>query len=105
MFSKTPRRRPSRLAIVTVASVALSIAAVPATATAAVRTVTIGDPQDMGQSTFDPNYCQAADLASATVSYNDAAGTVSASFTFYTDIAHYCGDRVDTGVTLSTNGG
>src|SRR4051794_4024231 len=81
------------------------MAAVPASAQAAVRTVTIGDPQDMGQATFDPNYCQAADLASVSVGYDEAAGTVSASWTFYTDIAHYCGDRVDTSVQLTTNGG
>jgi hypothetical protein len=83
----------------------LAIEAVPASASAAVRTVTIGDPQDMGESTFDPNYCQRADLASVTVAYNDAAGTVSASFTFYNDLTNYCGDRVDSGLTLSTNGG
>ena len=83
----------------------------PATASAAVRTVTINDGLDMQDTspTFTPAPV-VRELLSATVSYDDAAGTISASVTFNdatlrnmgVSLGKTCADGEDPTVALGT---
>ena len=76
-------RTPSRLGrTIGVAAVTLAIAAVPASASAAVRTVSVQDPQGDASALSGP----VLDLKSVAVRYDDAAGTLRVTWGYYNDV-------------------
>jgi hypothetical protein len=80
--------------------------ATPAPASAATRTGQAADPQgDVGGVSFDPATCYVPDVSSVKVDYDDSAGTVTAAFTFLTDLGHYCQDFAQYGIQLAAGGG
>jgi hypothetical protein len=76
------RRRPGKRAILTVAGVMLAMAAVPASAGAAVRTGSVDDPQGDASALSGP----ANDIRSVAVRYDDVAGAVRVTWTYYNDV-------------------
>ena len=78
-----PRRtRNARRAILTAMGLTLAIAAVPASASAALRTLSIDDPQGDASALSGP----VLDLKSLAVRYDDGAGTLHAVWTYYNDV-------------------
>ncbi len=95
-------RRITRTLLLSLVLVAPSTAS----ANAAVREGAVGDAQDIGNASFDPNACYVPDLARLAVAYNDTAGTIRATWTYYTDLAHYCSSSASLdGFELTSNGG
>jgi hypothetical protein len=85
---QAPMRFKART-VLTLAGVALALAAIPASANAAVRTGTVQDAKDvptkdaLGNNSCEKNYAAAwPDLAALTVAY-DEAGSIRATWTFY----------------------
>src|SRR3954447_15945041 len=75
--------RPRARALLTLVGAMLAIVAVPASASAAVRTVTINDGLDMQDRS--PGFTAAPvvqEPVSASISYDDTAGAITASVTF-----------------------
>jgi hypothetical protein len=68
--------------ILTLAGLTVAIAAVPGVASAAVRTVTIQDPQGDASALSGP----VLDLASYALRYDDVAGTLRVTWTYYGDV-------------------
>ena len=109
MFENTPRTRSSVRRILTLAGLTAAIAAVPASANAAVRTGTIQDAKDVPtKDALGNNSCGEyegawPDLAALTVAY-DEAGSIRATWTFYEGLYAFqarCPDssvRLDTGI-------
>ena len=60
----------------------LVVAAVPASASAAVRTLSVQDPQGDASALSGP----VLDLESVAVRYDDAAGTLRVVWTYYNDV-------------------
>ena len=78
-----PRRtRNPRRAILTAIGLTLAIAAIPASASAAVRTLSIEDPQGDASALSGP----ALDLKSLALRYDDSAGTLHVVWTYYNDV-------------------
>ena len=82
MFNKKPRMRSSVRTILSVAGMTLAVAAVPASASAAVRTGSVQDPQGDASALSGP----VLDLKSVAVRYDDAAGTLRVTWTYYNDV-------------------
>ena len=99
MFEKTAphdqvSRRLGALAVVAVACMTASFAAVPASASAAVRTGSVQDAQGDASGLSGP----VLDIESAAVHYDDAAGTVRVTWTYYGDVR--VNDYVDGGLWM-----
>jgi hypothetical protein len=83
--SATDRRRRTRnprRAILTALGLTLAMVAVPSSASAAVRTGSVQDPQGDASALSGP----VLDLKSLAVRYDDALGTVRLTWTYYNDI-------------------
>jgi hypothetical protein len=74
--------RNARRALLTAVGVTLAIAVVPASAGAAVRTGSVDDPQGDASALSGP----ANDIRSVAVRYDDVAGAVRVTWTFYNDV-------------------
>ena len=84
---KPSQRRRSRVRshlriTLPVAAMTVALAAVPASASAAIRTLTVQDPQGDASALSGP----VLDLKSAAVRYDDAAGTLRIVWTYYDDV-------------------
>lgn len=83
-------RTPSRLGrTIGVAAVTLAIAAVPASASAAVRTLSIQDPQGDASALG-----LVLDLESIAFHYDDVAGTLGVTWGYYTDVRSGIGENL-----------
>jgi hypothetical protein len=85
MFNTKPRTRSSVRTILSVAGMTgavAAVAAVPASASAAVRTGSVQDPQGDASGLSGP----VLDIESASVRYDDVAGTVRVAWTYYGDV-------------------
>ena len=69
-------------ALLTIACTTIAIGAVPATASATVRTGSVPDPQGDASGLSGP----VLDIASAAVSYDDIAGTLRVTWTYFGDV-------------------
>jgi hypothetical protein len=100
MFTKAPRIRPAMQTVLTVAGLAVAIAAVPASASAAIRTGSVQDPQGDASALSGP----VLDVRSIAVRYDDAAGTIRVTWTYYNDVRDNTQPSAIVGGSLITNG-
>jgi hypothetical protein len=82
MFEKARLTRPSVPTILTLAGVALAVAALPASASAAVRTGSVQDPQGDVSALSGP----LLDLKSIAVRYDDVEGTLRVTWSYHNDV-------------------
>jgi hypothetical protein len=82
MFNNAARVRPSARTILILVGVTLAVAAVPGSASAAVRTGSAQDPQGDASALGGP----LLDLRSVAVRYDDAAGTIRVTWTYWNDV-------------------
>jgi hypothetical protein len=81
-YVRSARRTPCLRTILTIAAATILVAAIPASANAAVRTGSAQDPQGDASALSGP----APDIKSIAVRYDDAAGALRVTWTYYTDI-------------------
>jgi hypothetical protein len=82
MIKQPPRTRSIARRVLVLAGVLIAVAAVPASASAAVRTLSIEDPQGDASALSGP----VLDLKSMAIRYDDAAGTLGVTWTYYGDV-------------------
>ena len=77
------RSRNARRALLTAVGLTLAVVAVPASASATVRTGSVQDPQGDTSPAFQGTML---DLKSLAIRYDDAAGSIRVTWTYYNDV-------------------